>query len=50
MSNRPPEPVRRVPDEPPPFLGTWRRIYVAVVIYLAAIILLFYLFTRAYAP
>ena len=35
---------REVPDEPPPFLGTWRRIYVSVLGYLAAIIALFYLF------
>jgi hypothetical protein len=37
-----------VPDDPPPFLGTWRRVYIAVVIYLAVIVTLFYLFTRAY--
>jgi hypothetical protein len=35
-------------DEPPPFLRSWRRIYVAVLIYLAAVIFAFYLFTRAY--
>ena len=35
-------------DEPPPFLGTWRRVYIAILIYLAAIIGVFYLFTRAY--
>ena len=40
--------LRDVPDEAPPFLGTWRRVYVAVLIYLVAIILLFYLFTRSY--
>jgi hypothetical protein len=37
-----------VPDEPPPFLRTWKRVYTAVVIYLVGIITLFYLFTRAY--
>jgi hypothetical protein len=37
-----------VPDEPPPFLGTWRRIYVGVLIYLVVIVVAFYLFTRAY--
>ncbi|MGD0497418.1 MAG: hypothetical protein ABSC23_03175 [Bryobacteraceae bacterium] len=37
-----------VPDEPPPFLGTWRRVYIAVLIYLGAIIAGFYLFTRAF--
>jgi hypothetical protein len=35
-------------DEPPPFLGSWRRVYVAVLIYLVAVIFAFYLFTRAY--
>jgi hypothetical protein len=39
---------RDVPDDPPPFLGTWRRVYLGVVLYLAAIITVFYLFTRAY--
>jgi hypothetical protein len=42
-----PEP-RDVHDEPPPFLGTWKRVYAAVLIYLAAIISIFYAFTRAY--
>jgi hypothetical protein len=37
-----------VPDEPPPFLGTWRRVYVGVLIYLVVIVVAFYLFTRAY--
>jgi hypothetical protein len=36
------------PDAPPPFLGTWRRVYTAIIIYLAAVIAVFYLFTRAY--
>jgi hypothetical protein len=35
-------------DEPPPFLGTWRRVYTAVLLYLALLIALFGLFTRAY--
>ncbi len=39
---------RDVPDDPPPFLGTWPRVYEAVAAYLALIIVLFYLFTRAY--
>jgi hypothetical protein len=42
-----PEP-RDVPDEPPPFLGTWRRVYVAVLGYLALVIAAAWLFTRAY--
>ncbi len=37
-----------VPDDPPPFLGTWRRVYIGVLIYLAGLIGVFYLFTRAY--
>jgi hypothetical protein len=37
-------------DEPPPFLGTWERVYRFVLIYLAAIIFLAWLFTRHYAP
>ncbi len=40
--------LRDVPDDPPPFLGTWKRVYVAVMIYLAAIILAFYLFARTF--
>jgi len=40
--------AREVPDEAPPFLGTWKRVYVAVLIYLIVIIAAFYLFTRAY--
>jgi len=40
--------LREVPDEPPPFLGTWRRVYVGILIYLVVIIAAFYLFTRAY--
>jgi hypothetical protein len=37
-------------DEPPPFLGTWPRVYRFVLVYLAAVIFLFWLFTRHYAP
>ncbi|HTS31909.1 MAG TPA: hypothetical protein VMH81_38830 [Bryobacteraceae bacterium] len=40
--------LREVPDEAPPFLGTWRRVYIGVLIYLVLIITVFYLFTRAY--
>jgi hypothetical protein len=32
-------------EEPPPFLGTWKRVYIAILIYLAAIIGLFAWFT-----
>jgi len=40
--------IRDVRDEPPPFLGTWRRVYTAVLVYLALIITACYLFTRAW--
>jgi hypothetical protein len=40
--------MRDVPDEKPPFLGTWRRVYFAILVYLAAVISVSYLFTRAY--
>src|SRR5258705_571902 len=33
---------RTVADEPPPFLGTWSRVYTVVVIYLACLVTLFY--------
>lgn len=35
-------------EEPPPFLGTWPRLYVAVLIYLVVLISAFYAFTRAW--
>ena len=37
------------PDEPPPLLGTWNRVYVAVLLYLFALILLFLWFTETWA-
>ena len=37
-------------DEPPPFLGTWRRVYIMVICYLAVLITLFYILTRSFAP
>jgi hypothetical protein len=40
--------TRDVPDEAPPFLGTWRRVYVATLIYLVGIISIAWLFTRSY--
>ena len=39
---------RDVPDEPPPFLGTWQRVYFAVLVYVVLLIAGFYVFTRAY--
>jgi hypothetical protein len=35
-------------DDRPPFLGTWRRVYTVVLLYLALLITLFALFTRAF--
>jgi hypothetical protein len=40
---------REMPDEPPPFLGTWRRVYTAVVIYLFLLIAACYAFTHAFS-
>lgn len=40
--------TRDVPDEPPPFLGSWKRVYKGILIYLALLIAVFYAFTRAY--
>lgn len=35
-------------DTPPPFLGSWRRVYISVVLYLVTLILLFYAFRVAF--
>ena len=40
--------LRDVPDDPPPFLGTWRRVYAAVLIYLCLVVAGLYWFTRAW--
>jgi hypothetical protein len=40
--------MKPVPDEPPPFLGTWPRVYAAIILYLIAIITLLYVFTRTF--
>jgi hypothetical protein len=37
-----------VPDEPPPFLGTWPRVYIATVCYLIVLLLVFSVFTRTF--
>jgi hypothetical protein len=36
-------------DDPPPFLGTWRNVYTAVLVYMVLLIVIFYFFTRAFA-
>ncbi|MGH9671759.1 MAG: hypothetical protein ACRD44_01135 [Bryobacteraceae bacterium] len=38
-----------MPAEPPPILGSWRRLYAAVLVYLTVLILLFYVFGRAFS-
>jgi len=40
----------QIPDEPPPVLGTWPRVYVFVLVYLAMVILAFYAFTVYFTP
>lgn len=35
-------------EEPPPFLGSWGRVYAAVAVYLLLVIAGFTLFTRAF--
>lgn len=44
------EPQREIVDEPPPLLRRWPRLYAVVLVYLAFLIFISYLFTRAYAP
>ena len=51
MSADPRERDRGKPaEEPPPVLGTWRRVYAAVLAWLALLITLFYLFERTFTP
>jgi hypothetical protein len=35
-------------EEPPPFGGSWRTLYTVVLLNLALLVVLFYLFTRAF--
>ena len=37
-------------DEPPPLLGSWRRIYALVFVSQVLLATLFYVITRIYAP
>jgi len=46
VSHEPDHASRLTEDEPPPILGSWRRIYITVIGYLALLILAFYIFTR----
>lgn len=36
-------------DDKPPILGSWRNLYTAVLLALAVEVVLFYIFTRAFA-
>jgi len=40
---------RTAPEEPPPFLGRWPRVYAAVLIYLALLITLFFVFSKVFS-
>jgi len=42
-------PARPAVDDPPPLLGTWPRVYTFVLVYLAAVIFAFWLFSRAFS-
>jgi hypothetical protein len=45
----PPLPESTFDPEPPPVLGSWRNIYIAALLWLAFLIVLFYAFTRYFA-
>ena len=44
-----PSDPRDIPDEPPPLLGAWRNVYIALIIYLAVLISLCYVFMRSFS-
>jgi hypothetical protein len=50
LPNTPELPPKVTIDEPPPFLGTWPRVYIFILCYLAVVIAGFYVFSLAYAP
>lgn len=37
-------------EDPPPILGTWRRLYAAVLGWLIFLIVVFYIFARRFSP
>ena len=39
-------PVRKVVDDPPPFLGRWKRVYAAVIAYLFVLIVVLFAVTE----
>jgi hypothetical protein len=40
---------RDLADEPPPFLGTWTRVYSGVLLYLSALIAILYVLSCLWA-
>jgi len=48
--SEPAQPKREAVDDPPPFLGAWAKVYLAVVIYLGFLIGAFYLFGAVFTP
>jgi hypothetical protein len=44
------EPLEKsaLPEEPPPFLGRWNRVYGAVLLYLSILIALLYVITQIF--
>jgi len=47
VSGAPHKPAHPI-DDPPPMLGAWRRVYIAVLCYLALLVVVFYIFTRVF--
>ena len=43
-----PEELNEYKESPPPFLGKWRNVYLAVLLNLGFIVLLFYIFTKVF--
>ena len=41
--------MKEMADDPPPFMGSWRNVYIFVLVYEAVVITLFYIFTRVMA-
>lgn len=46
-ANDRPQNVPAEPEEPPPFMRSWNRIYVAIALYTCALIIVLYLITVA---
>ena len=49
LPNKPDHHNTQDSDELPPFLGTWSRVYSAVLWYLAALIVVLYAFSRLFS-